>query len=126
MTKTRYPDLEIYIKAPELDLVADAITTILGPVNWSKTPSLYQGQATTDQGSSTVILHGRAYKAFTSIWLKANISTWDTDLDFALALSAQLSSEIRCSIDSWQEQEGDLPDLWWRILDGVQKQVQWG
>ena len=25
MTKTRYPDLEIYIKAPDLDLVADAI-----------------------------------------------------------------------------------------------------
>ena len=36
MTKTRYPDLEIYIKAPELDLVADAITAILGPVSWSK------------------------------------------------------------------------------------------
>ena len=52
MTKTRYPDLEIYIKAPELDLVADAITAILGPVSWSKTPSLYQGLATTDQGSS--------------------------------------------------------------------------
>ena len=42
MTKTRYPDLEIYIKAPELDLVADTITAILGPVSWSKTPSLYQ------------------------------------------------------------------------------------
>jgi hypothetical protein len=55
MTKTRYPDLEIYIKAPELDLVADTITAILGPVSWSKTPSLYQGLATTDQGSSEVI-----------------------------------------------------------------------
>ena len=123
MTKTRYPDLEIYIKAPELDLVADTITAILGPVSWSKTPSLYQGLATTDQGSSEVILQTRAYKGFTSVWLKANISTWDTDLDFALALSAQLSNEIRCSIDSWQEQEGDAPDLWWRMFDGGKKQV---
>ena len=126
MTKIRYPDLEIYIKAPELDLVADAITAMLGAVSWSKTPSLYQGLAITDQGNSAVILQSRAYKAFTSIWLKANISTWDTDLDFALALSAKLPSEIRCSIDSWQEQADDAPDLWWRILDGVQKQVQWG
>ena len=126
MTNTRYPDLEIYIKAPELDLVADTITAILGPVSWSKTPSLYQGLATTDQGSSEVILQTRAYKAFTSIWLKANISTWDTDLDFALALSAQLSNEISCSIDSWQEQEGDAQDLWWRLLDGAQKKVQLG
>ena len=73
-----------------------------------------------------MILQASAYKAFTSIWLKANVSTWDTDLDFALALSMKLPSEIRCSIDSWQEQEDGAPDLWWRILDGVQKQVQWG
>ena len=126
MTKTRYPDLEIYVKALELDLVADAITAILGSVSWSKTPSLYQGAAVTDQGSSPIILQGRAYKAFASVWLTANISIWDTDLDFALALSAELPNEIRCSIDSWLEQEDDAPDLWWRILDGVQKQVQWG
>ncbi len=126
MTKARYPDLEIYIKALELDLVADAVTAVLGPVSWTKTPSLYQGIAVTDQGSSAIILQAKAYKAFTSIWLKANISTWDTDLDFALALSAELPNEIRCSIDSWQEQQSDAPDLWWRLLDGLQKQVQWG
>lgn len=126
MTETRYPDLEIYIKALELDVIADALTAILGPISWSKTPSLYQGVVSTDRGSSALILQASAYKAFTSIWLKANVSTWDTDLDFALALSMKLPSEIRCSIDSWQEQEDGAPDLWWRILDGVQKQVQWG
>ena len=126
MTEPRYPDLEIYIKAPDLDLVADAIQSILCPITWSKTPSLYQGLATTAQGSSEVILQTRAYKAFTSIWLKVNISNWETDLDFALALSAQVPNEIRASIDSWQEQEPATPDLWWRIQDGLLKQVQWG
>ena len=126
MSELRYPDLEIYIKEPDLALIATAIEAVLCDMIWTRGPSLYQGFGTTDQGSSDVILQTRAYKAFTSIWIKSNISTWDTDYDFALALSAELPNEIRCSIDSWSEQEQTGPGLWWRIQDGAQKQVQWG
>ena len=121
----RYPDLEVYIKTSELD----ALTAILNPMlplsPWERSDSVYCARLELHGESSEVYLRAGAYKKFTSVWIKNNLTPWSTDHDFALALSESTDLEIRCSIGSWSGVESDEEELWWRVSNGVSQQVQW-
>jgi|SaaInlStandDraft_1057018.scaffolds.fasta_scaffold11930_2 hypothetical protein len=124
-TDLRYPDLEVYIKSSELDALAAMLDQMLPLTPWERSDSVYCARIELQSENSEVHLRAGAYKKFTSIWIKTNVTTWATDHDLALALSQSTDLEIRCSIGSWSGVESDEPELWWRVKNGLSQQVQW-
>ncbi|MGB2390048.1 MAG: hypothetical protein ACPH77_03580 [Pseudomonadales bacterium] len=125
MTDPRYPDLEVYVKTSDLDELAAMLDQILSLSPWDKSDSVYCARIDSQRGDSEVYLRPRAYKNFASIWIKKNVTPWSTDHDLALALGEKTNTEIRCSTGSWSDIESDEQALWWRIRNGISKQVQW-
>lgn len=64
-----------------------------------------------------------AGKAFTCLWFKQRPARWDNDIACAREAFATLKVEIRCADHAWQE--GDDPDLWWRIDASGEGNVIW-
>lgn len=54
-----------------------------------------------------------AAPGFTSLWFDSPHTPWTSDQDCAREAFARFGREVRATPGSWQE--GDDPDLWWRI-----------
>lgn len=66
-----------------------------------------------------------AEKNFASLWFKDNHTPWHTDLDCGRAAQAALALEVRCQDSAWQEEEGDTPAGWVKLIRGEEKQFEW-
>lgn len=128
------PDVEIYLK--DLDneqllqwlktafFVRDeaAITQIDMGKGRSYTIRLTYG----DEPLDLSITPCAAGKAFTSIWFKSHHTPWDNDLACAESALAVIDTEVRCSAESWAEEEPEFSEKWWKITRNDRELVVWG
>jgi len=129
------PDIEIYAK----DLSVDTLLSWLNKhfdKDWddsaicqhdftSKKPvdvQLYkQGVAI-----ELMVTPSAAGKAFTSLWFKSGNTGWHDDLECAESLLSELDGEVRCSAESWSEEEPEYSEKWWKITRNTRELIVWG
>ena len=123
---TRFPDLEAYIRAPDLELLQSRLTIELAVEAWQPIGQQISGHFSAVGERAEIVIQDRAYKNYCSVWIKHNVTPWPTDLDFAKWLAGQLPSEVRCSQSGWIETEPlDQPTLWYRLRGTDIDQVRW-
>lgn len=119
-----FPDIEIYLKRPEMPALLGWLDAAMGPV-----------EATTKGGTATVTLRAgstdpqicvivtNAVKGgYTSVWFKTDQTPWATDRDCALAAWAALQIEVRCSNGGW---DGLDEQGWRRFTHDGETVVNW-
>ncbi|WP_036565007.1 hypothetical protein [Oceanospirillum beijerinckii] len=123
---TAFPDIEIYVNAPELEQIEQWLREVFAglgqPKRLDKRTLLYI--ATREDGVEIPInVVEKAAGKYWSIWFDSPASPWDTDIDCARAAFAYFDTTIRCSIGSW---EPDQPmDLWWQISKKGEGEISW-
>ena len=91
-----FPDLEIYIRTPDIAQLAACLETALSLSHWKQDGSVLRARIRNESSQADVVLHERAYKKYCSLWVTKNLTPWDTDL--ALAEWASMSS-LRSTFD---------------------------
>ena len=125
----RHPDLEIYIKDCNseqilawLNLHCESIE-ILSSSQTSLELEIQFG----DQYTNSSLVHKVSGKAWSSLWLKTNVTAWDTDLEIAQQASREMDKQIRCIKASWADGDTQSEDdhQWWKIEDNQQQLISW-
>lgn len=120
------PDIEIYIKRPDLEQVTQWLATEFAVLQWQeRNDQRLRGTAAVDEQSPScdVLVLQNAVKGFASVWFKQNHTPWENDLDCARSAWAALGREIRASAGSWQA--GAEEDLFYRIDGEGEVSVLW-
>lgn len=125
MTETRHPDLEIYVKNRTPEEIQQWLAQHASVVETQSSKNgIHQIDVTFPGGTVGVMIHEKvAGKAWNSVWFKNNQTPWNRDLDCAHAAASEMATQIRCIASGWQD--GDDPDEWWKVENGVQEQIQW-
>lgn len=117
-----FPDIEIYIKRPELQDVIAWLERRFGSVRQET-----RGEALVCQlGSDSiecVIVTNAVKGGYMSIWFKSPDTPWSSDRDCALEALSEFGLEVRCSSGSWDE--GDDNGGWLRITPNGETNVNW-
>lgn len=121
----RHPDIEIYIKNRSLDQIlawlAQRCEQLDSPRHSGGTHRL---NALLGGVRVPVLIHEKAVgKAWTSVWFRSDRTPWSRDLDCAEEAAAALGTQVRCIVSGWQD--GDDPDEWWRVEQGVAEKITW-
>ena len=67
-----------------------------------------------------------AGKAYTSVWFKTPHTPWKDDLACAESALATIDTEVRCSAETWAEEEPEFSEKWWKITRNERELVVWG
>lgn len=122
----RFPDLEVYVRAPELETLQSSLANQLGVQEWLTHGQQLSGRFEAQDEPAEVVIHDRAFKNYCSVWIKKNVTTWLTDLEFAKWLAGELPYEVRCSQSGWIEGEPtDQPTKWFRLRGADLDEVRW-
>lgn len=125
MNSPRYPDLEIYVQSLDLDRITGALETLFAIDIWTERKNTRSTNITTAAGRADIIVSAEAYQDYSSVWLKTNVTEFDTDFDFAEAISQTLPDLIRCSQGSWDDQTSDQEALWFWFENGQHGLSRW-
>lgn len=128
------PDIEIYLKQATLEDIQRWLLarfeTLTVQEDWAQRFTLGKIIQTEipSAGSSIplMITPGAAGKAFTSIWFKSARTPWKNDVECGRDCAAFLGLEVRCSANSWEENEALDSEQWWVLKDGQERLVRWG
>jgi hypothetical protein len=72
---TRFPDLEVYIRAPDLELLQSRLTIELGVEAWQPLGQQISGQFQAGGDRAEIVIQDRAYKNYCSVWVKKKCDT---------------------------------------------------
>lgn len=109
------PDIEIYLA----DIAAPAVADWLAARFPGATPPRPAGKRQwrlhlPHAGTRIpVLIIEAAAPGFTSVWFDSPHTPWPDDQACAREAFAHFGCEVRATPGSWQE--GDDPDLWWRL-----------
>jgi hypothetical protein len=128
------PDVEIYIKSLENDQLlawlSDAFViedeSALSYIDMSKARSYTINLTYRGAPLEVSITPCAAGKAYTSIWFKSQHTPWESDLACAESALSHIDTEVRCSAESWAEEEPEFSEKWWRITRSERELVVWG
>lgn len=124
------PDIEIYIKHATAEHIRKWLEGQFDDVELSELSEerLSEGQLIKASVSSIplVITPKAAGKAFTSIWFQSAKTPWNNDLECAESFASKFDLEVRCSAESWQEDEGESEEKWWCLNGDEKKLLRWG
>lgn len=125
MSEERHPDIEVYIKNCPLEEILDWLgdrceeVEILNSVGGTHALDIVINNCRVP-----VMIHEKAVgKAWISIWFRSENTPWAKDLDCAHEIANALNTQVRCIASGWSE--GDDPDEWWRIENGIAEKIQW-
>lgn len=121
------PDIEIYLRHTPADAVmawllqrfpesGEARPRPAGKKQWRLTVSAGEQRI-------PVLVIEDASPGFTSVWFDSPHTPWSDDIACAREAHAHFRVEVRATPGSWQE--GDDPDLWWRLDQDGEGQVHW-
>lgn len=121
------PDIEIYLRQTDAATVlawlaqrfpesADARPRPAGKKQWRL---LVQD----GEQRIPVLVIEDASPGFTSVWFDSPHTPWADDISCAREAHAHFQVEVRATPGSWEE--GDDPDLWWRLDKDGEGQVHW-
>ena len=124
MDQGPFPDIEIYLKRPNLPALLAWLEAAIGPVEAST-----QGDTSTvtlgaggPEPLTCIIVSNAVKGGYTSVWFKTNQTPWATDRDCALAAWAALQIEVRCSNGGW---DGLDEQGWRRFTHDGETVVNW-
>lgn len=128
------PDLEIYIKNLDNEQLLQWLKTSFDVTDETAIKQIEMGKARTytaklfygDEPLELSITPCAAGKAFTSIWFKSSHTPWQSDLECAESALATIDTEVRCSAESWAEEEPEFSEKWWKITRSDRELIVWG
>lgn len=128
------PDVEIYIKNLKNEQLLQWLKasfdvtdeTAIKQMNMDKARSHSIKLAYDGEQLELSITPCAAGKAFTSIWFKSGHTPWESDLAAAESALAAIDTEIRCSAESWAEEEPEFSEKWWKMTRSDRELVVWG
>ena len=88
-----FPDIEIYIKRPDLADLQAWLNSLMGPITCATRGTTTN--ITLANGQSCVIVENAVKGGYTSVWFKSDQTPWATDRDCALAAWKALGLETR-------------------------------
>lgn len=118
----RFPDIEIYIKRPELSDVIAWLERRFGSVKKEA-----RGEALVCrlgvENIECVIVSNAVKGGYMSAWFKSTDTPWSSDRECALEASLEFGLEVRCSAGSWEEDNDN--GGWLRITPKGETHVNW-
>ena len=110
----RQPDIEIYLREDHVKDLLAWLPEALGP--------LVLGDAVGNNRQGTI----ESNPAIPLMIVRKAAGKWATDADCARAVHTALSHEVRCSIGSWDESEGDADaDRWLKVNADGESEFVW-
>ncbi|MFT7185180.1 MAG: hypothetical protein ACI84K_000554 [Pseudohongiellaceae bacterium] len=123
----KQPDIEIYVKDTSFNAIQNWLSSIFEPITL---PSFSGKPIHISIGSSpkiaVMLTPNAAGKAFTSIWFQSDQTPWVNDEECAVSFLALHDTEVRCSANSWQEEEEEHSEQWLSISRNEKRLIQWG
>ena len=128
------PDIEIYIKdlsqsALEQWLAHCFSTLDSGTISTIDLASNKQHKLILQHEKNDIpltITPNAAGKAFTSLWFESDKTPWANDLECAESALDLLQLEVRCSAESWTEEEEEFSEKWWKLTQDTRELIVWG
>ena len=117
-----FPDIEIYIKRPNLADIVAWLERRFGVVFREQRGDSLICHLGHDRVTCAIV-ENAVKGGFTSVWFKSSQTPWATDRDCALEAAAEFNLEVRCSAGSWQEDE-EGPG-WLRITADGESTINW-
>jgi len=123
----KQPDIEIYVKDTNFNVIQDWLSSVFEPIilpSFSGKPvNISVG---TSPKISVMLTPNAAGKAFTSIWFQSDQTPWTSDEECGVSFLAFNDTEVRCSANSWQEEEEEQSEQWLSMSRNEKKLIQWG
>lgn len=123
MTEDTYPDIEIYVRRPELASITDWLDERFGIQSRKRSGSTLLCHL--DRPAIECVIVENASDGFTSIWFKSSRTPWEDDRACAREAFERFGLEVRCSIGSWHESGQADEDDWLAITDAGEKSIRW-
>jgi hypothetical protein len=131
---TAQPDIEIYIKNLSAIQLLDWLKTYFTLSDEQAIASIDMSVARShttqihfkDQDIELAITPAAAGKAYASIWFKSDKTPWSSDLECAESALEAIDTEVRCSAESWAEEEPEFSEKWWKLTRLNRELVVWG
>ena len=122
------PDIEIYVKDSNFDEIQNWLSSIFAPILLPKfTGKPVNFHIGSEPKIPVMITPNAAGKAFTSIWFQSNNTPWKSDEACAMSfLASNDTAEIRCSANSWKEEEEEYSEQWLCITQNEKRLILWG
>lgn len=128
------PDVEIYFKDLTRELFVTWLNSAFDALNNEQIERIQLGQKQPailllqldGHQIELMITPGAAGKAFTSVWFKSCHTPWSSDLDCAESALSNTGLEVRCSAETWTEQEEEFSEKWWRLSPEGKELIVWG
>jgi hypothetical protein len=121
------PDIEIYIQQTSHEMI-EAWLSSRFPAGAPLVPrpsGKKQWRLLIQNGGQQipVLIIEEASPGFSSVWFNSAATPWSDDIACAREAHAHFQVEVRATPSSWQE--GDDPDLWWKINADGEGLLQW-
>lgn len=110
-------DIEIYTLSCPTERITSWLETDFTLVSKSVLSKLCTKLIITvnNEDIEVTILEQAAGKRFTSIWFDSDKTPWNNDIECAKQAFKSLNCEIRCNLQSWEEEGDQDLDQWWHI-----------
>ena len=122
----KQPDIEIYVKDTSFNAIQDWLSSVFEPISL---PNFSGKPVNINVGISpkipVMLTPSAAGKAFTSIWFQSDQTPWKTDEECAMSFLSINDTEVRCSANSWQEEEEEQSEQWLSISRNEKRLIQW-
>lgn len=121
------PDIEIYLAHTPAQAILEWLDARF-PGSDAQKPrpagkKQWKHRLVVGEGSIPVLVIEDAIAGFTSVWFDSPATPWADDIACAREAFARFGGEVRATPGSWQE--GDDPDLWWKLDASGEGLIHW-
>jgi len=118
-----WPDIEIYLKRPDLDAIRQWLDERLGIRD-----EFARGEARVfllgEAALECVVIENAVRGGYTSVWFRSAQTPWPDDRSCAVEAHERFGIEVRCSAGPWED--GDDEDgNWIRLTDQGEQRANW-
>ena len=124
MSEQRHPDIEVYVKDRTAQQILEWVETLGTLTNHKTAKDSIKATLIIDNEEIPVLIQQRVIgKAWSTVWFESSETPWKTDLECAHQIAKALETQTRCIASGWQE--GDEPDEWYKVHQGVEEKIVW-
>ncbi|CAI8219185.1 MAG: Uncharacterised protein [Marinobacterium sp. xm-d-530] len=124
MSEQRHPDIEVYVKDRTAQQILEWVETLGTLTNHKTAKDSIKATLIIDNEEIPVLIQQRVIgKAWSTVWFDSSETHWATDLECAHQIAKAMETQTRCVDSGWQE--GDEPDEWYKVHQGVEEKIVW-
>ncbi len=124
MSEQRHPDIEVYVKDRKAQQILEWVETLGTLTNHKTAKDSIKATLIIDNEEIPVLIQQRVIgKAWSTVWFDSSETHWATDLECAHQIAKAMETQTRCIASGWQE--GDEPDEWYKVHQGVEEKIVW-